>query len=182
MDRHSPKDLMPDRGPTMPMLTQRTRLFPSDSDGAMNDAARAWIRPNSTEQLLLPLTSSRRDVSIGSAAVTAVAGNAGMASSSAFPEGTAGMPFDMDIPLQFSAASIGIPGLSAIGKGDSISPTTLPALGSMDEGDAMDPAAIARDASLLMSSIDTNQLPCPRLCGAVFSPGVGGLAGTANCV
>jgi hypothetical protein len=33
-------------------------------------------------------------------------------------------------------------------------------------------------SSEFMAKIKTNQIPCPRICGATFSPGVGGLTGT----
>jgi hypothetical protein len=97
------------------------------------------------------------------------------ASSVVFNEGAggSGMPFDMDIPLQLSAASVGLTGQAGVGK---VSPTTLSAFGSMDESDPVE--SIAKSASMVMSMIDTERIPCPRLCGAVFSPAVGGFVGT----
>jgi hypothetical protein len=164
-DAYSRKDLESKQFRSLPILSQQARLFPADSNVTIDDAARAWIRPTET---------SRREVSVSSMSVAVAPSNG--ASSVVFNEiAGSGMPFDMDISLQLSAASVGLTGQAGVGK---VSPTTLSAFGSMDESDQVE--SIAKSASMVMSMIDTDRIPCPRLCGAVFSPAVGGFVGTID--
>jgi hypothetical protein len=51
---------------------------------------------------------------------------------------------------------------------------TAAGMGALEEGDQV--AVDARDATSMMENIETERVPCPRLCGATFGSGNGGLA------
>lgn len=97
--------------------------------------------------------------------------------SSGAPEGPT-MPFDMDVPVAYSIAGVsdvpigGMGGLLVGGPG----PATASAVNETDQTKE----DTARDAAMLMERIETDKIPCPRLCGASFGPGVGGLAIFSN--
>lgn len=66
-----------------------------------------------------------------------------------------------------------LPGTTTVSASDFIS-SNAAAQSSANDGDER---SIARAESIsLMKTIDTNRIPCPRLCGASFGPGVGGFA------
>lgn len=140
------------------------KFFPAESESAIEDAAK-W-----SSSINLNVAAFRRDVSIGTTTTTTTTG----ISSLIHADGTE-MPFDMDLPL-YPLSSLGISSRMNQGLvGDLISPTTLSTAASMDENDQTE---TNRLSSLVMDSIDTARIPCPRICGATFSAGVGGLAGT----
>jgi hypothetical protein len=71
-------------------------------------------------------------------------------------------------------SNTGFRGLSPIaGLNDLVSPPTV--VGANVETNLAD--FNTRNAAVLMAQIETDRIPCPRLCGASFSPGVGGMAG-----
>lgn len=73
------------------------------------------------------------------------------------------MPFDMDVgfvPIIIEDASTG-PGSVASG----------------DEGGGVE---LSLQQSRISKRVSTDRVPCPRLCGATFSPGLGGLVGFNN--
>lgn len=87
------------------------------------------------------------------------------------------LPFDMDVPVAYSMASAGIAvGIPTATVNDLVSPGTVSAVGAAEDKEKIDRDAI--NAAAIMDSIETDRIPCPRLCGATFSFGVGGLAGT----
>ena len=51
---------------------------------------------------------------------------------------------------------------------------TASGMGAVEEGDQV--AVDVTGASTIMENIETERIPCPRLCGASFGPGNGGLA------
>jgi len=86
------------------------------------------------------------------------------------------LPFDMDVPVAYSMGSAGIAaGIPTATVNDLVSPGAVSAVGASEDKDKIDRDAI--DAAAIMDSIETDRIPCPRLCGATFSFGVGGLAG-----
>ena len=135
---------------------------------AINDAARAWGKP--AESLLTPAVLER-----SAASICTNIGIAGAATPAVAAVEGGSMPFDMDVPA-YSLANAGIAGLPNVGLGDLISPSAVSAIGSAEDIEQADNDA--RDAAALMEHIETDRIPCPRLCGATFSPGVGGFAGT----
>lgn len=78
------------------------------------------------------------------------------------------LPFDMD----FSA-------FSAAPKVDDKTAAALPE-SALQDTDTEQAATVARDAADLMQRIETDRVPCPRLCGATFGPGIGGLVSFNN--
>lgn len=132
-----------------------TKLFPpAHSDAALQDAALPWANPEAAASSVLPLNLrsfvERRTVSA--------------------PDSIHSAGNEPDIVDQSSFYSrTGVP---------LVSPTTMEA--------ALSPMAVAnaeaedesnRRAAAVMAQIETDRVPCPRLCGAVFSSGVGGIAG-----
>lgn len=86
------------------------------------------------------------------------------------------MPFEMDVHMAYHFSNAGAAGFANVGMIELISPATIiSAIGSTEENDQAENDA--REAAALMARIETDRMPCPRLCGATFSPGVGGLAG-----
>jgi hypothetical protein len=89
-----------------------------------------------------------------------------------------GMLFEMDVPaVAYGTVSTG--GISGVQVGpvDLASPK-VPATAAIPE-EANNAAADVRDVAAMaerMDNIETERIPCPRLCGATFGPGIGGLA------
>jgi hypothetical protein len=93
------------------------------------------------------------------------------------------MPFDMDIPVAYSMTNAGITGgipNAIAARNELVSPGVVPTGGSGEDKDQIDRRAI--EAAAIMKNIDTDRIPCPRLCGATFSFGVGGLAGKSTFI
>ena len=130
-----------------------TRLYPDTHEILVNDAARVWVNPairhpDRETAISVPLTPN----------VQAAPDN-GL------------LPFDMDIPFVYN-----------IGSGNIVAS----ALQGANTGGVMGPermasptttsGALDAESTLVERNIDKSRIPCPRLCGAVFSPGVGGLS------
>ena len=86
------------------------------------------------------------------------------------------MPFDMDVPVAYGSVTAGNAsslqiGMTDIATGAIGSANTLG--GIIEEGDptSIDPM----QKTSVMQNIETERVPCPRLCGAVFGRGNGGL-------
>ena len=159
-------------------VAPQKKLFPSEFEGAVSDAANAWTKPG--DSFLTAASADRgsgvdlRETPTSSLAGSMHGGVAGTLAASTVDGGM--MPFDMDVPVAYSMASAGIAsGIPNAAMSDLASPSAISAVGSTDEGDQIDRDAI--DAAAIMDSIETDRIPCPRLCGATFSFGVGGLAG-----
>ncbi|GKZ00061.1 hypothetical protein MPSEU_000959500 [Mayamaea pseudoterrestris] len=120
------------------------RIFPSDNEAPLLDAARNW---------------GKRDSDIGAAFLREESGTLADPIKSF-------MPFDMDISSSYA------------GVGSRALPEGVNGL-EKDKGELSAnerSIEIAREAAILMSKIEKDRIPCPRLCGATFGPGVGGLA------
>jgi hypothetical protein len=88
------------------------------------------------------------------------------------------LPFDMDTPVAYAVTGAGLPGASVGGMKDLVPPNVVTALNAAQQIDKT--VGEERDAASLMERIDTDRIPCPRLCGATFGCGVGGLAGECH--
>ena len=85
------------------------------------------------------------------------------------------MPFDMDVPVAYgSVTGVNMKniqlGITDITSGTVVSTTGM---GMVEEGDPV--SVDVRDSTSLMENIETQRVPCPRLCGATFGSGNGGL-------
>ena len=86
------------------------------------------------------------------------------------------MPFDVEVPVAYGSVTAGnITGLQ-IGVNDIASGKvgTTTGMGVAEEGDNV--AGDVRETNAMMENIETERVPCPRLCGATFGSGNGGLA------
>jgi len=91
------------------------------------------------------------------------------------------MPFDMDIPVAYSSIAGGAVSdvkMRVLAGGLGGVPNAVVPIDDLNEQQTRqdEEANRRRDAAIAMERIETDRIPCPRLCGAVFSPGVGGLA------
>jgi len=158
------------------------KRFPAEWEGAVTDAAAAWSRPGtsflSTEKASTVDLRETPNGSIGGS-IHGIGGiSAGVLSSANVDGGM--MPFDMehmDVPVAYSMTNAGIAGgiPNAATINDLASPSAISAGGSGEDKDQIDRDAV--NAAAIMENIDQSRIPCPRLCGATFSSGVGGLAG-----
>jgi hypothetical protein len=134
----------------------RGRVFPAENEVAIKDVARMW---GSHEKKAVRTVSYGLDAPDVSASQVAFDG---------------GMPFDMEIPVAYSIASGGITGVQ-LGGVNELTSKNVPPIGANHSEDTDQTGADARAAAALMENIDADRIPCPRLCGATFGPGVGGL-------
>lgn len=169
-DHASRKVYGADTARMVPALAQTTKIFPSDSDVVIKDAARTWGKL--ADSLLAAAAIERNPVFDRRDTTSFFGANIGTTAHSIGAEG-GGMPFDMDVPVAYSLANAGF---TSIGKGDLTSPNFASAIDSTEDSNQADNDV--RDAAILMERTETDRIPCPRLCGATFCPGVGGLAGT----
>lgn len=93
------------------------------------------------------------------------------------------MPFDMDVPVAYGSVTAGNAsknlqiGITDMSTGAIVSTTSMG--GVVEEGDPVSSDPIMQKNSL-METIETERIPCPRLCGAVFGKGNGGLVAFHN--
>lgn len=90
--------------------------------------------------------------------------------------GPEGMPFDMDVPVAYGSVTAGNTSNLQIGMTD-ISTGAIASTNSMggvvEEGETVSADPLQKTS--IMDTIETERVPCPRLCGAVFGKGNGGL-------
>jgi hypothetical protein len=156
-----PHDLTKDDEKVTPSAGEgstHTRVFPTDNAAAIKDPARLWGSHGEMLTLGIDVRAGRehQDTSGAQAAF----------------EG--GMPFDMEVPVAYSIAAGGITGVQLAGVSDMTS-SNIPQTGTSDSEDNDQTGADARAAVALMENIDADRIPCPRLCGAAFGTGIGGL-------
>lgn len=152
-------------------LSPPKKWFPAQWEGAVADAASMWAKPFSETAYG---TSNEKgsavdlkELTSGSIGSSMHRNTSLLPTSTILDEGV--MPFNMDVPVAYSMANAGI--IATVGMNEMVSPN---AGSSADEKDQLDRDVI--DAAIIMDSIETDRMPCPRLCGATFSSGVGGLA------
>jgi hypothetical protein len=86
------------------------------------------------------------------------------------------MPFDMDVPVAYGSVTAGAQmGLTDMSSGSGVATATGMGV-VVEEGDQSGVVDVARDTNAMMENIETERVPCPRLCGATFGSGNGGLA------
>jgi hypothetical protein len=138
------------------LTSAQTRVFPDENERVINDAARAW--GSQGESMVASNTS--RSAQVKDTLWGHVVDN-GL------------LPFDMDVPFPYVTAD----GTAEIHTGsvnDVVLPTAPPF--GIDAGKDIDLTVTdARDSAVPMH-IETDRIPCPRLCGATFGHGIGGLA------
>jgi hypothetical protein len=146
-----------------------TKLFPANSDLAIKDAALPW------QNLSANISTVATPLDRKSFFERRILPSAGITSSTVAMIGTDGEVLSIDKKNSASFYSnTGFRGLSPIaGLNDLVSPPTV--VGANVETNLAD--FNTRNAAVLMAQIETDRIPCPRLCGASFSPGVGGMAG-----
>jgi hypothetical protein len=138
-------------------LNTRGRVFPTESEAAIKDPARMWSHGETSNYGL--------DTRVGRE-------HPDTSSSQVAMDG--GMPFELDVPVAYTMTSGGIAGVQLGVVNEAISNNVTPIGTSRSEGTDQT-GADARAAAVLMENIDADRIPCPRLCGATFGPGVGGL-------
>jgi hypothetical protein len=86
------------------------------------------------------------------------------------------MPFDMDVPVAYgSVATSGVKHNIQLGITDMASGTVVSSTGVGVVEESKTVAADVMDSTTIMENIETERVPCPRLCGATFGMGAGGL-------
>jgi hypothetical protein len=138
-------------------LNTRGRVFPTENEAAIKDPARMWSHGETSNY--------GHDARVGRE-------HPDTSSSQVAMDG--GMPFELDVPVAYTITSGGIGGVQLGGVNDLISNNVPPIGTSLVEGPDQT-GADARAAAVLMENIDADRIPCPRLCGATFGPGIGGL-------
>ena len=131
----------------------------------MGDAARAW-GSSRTADSFRNFAGLERKPGINSSDLVAgdrIGTHVGIASALVGSE-VGQMPFAMDVPIAHSSMPI-------------VPNDRIPPIDSYVAANTIKSDREVRDAVALMDSIETDRIPCPRLCGAVFSSGVGGIAG-----
>ena len=132
----------------------------------MTDAARVWGRSEGTARMKdgESIPTSKPESREGS--VHSRAADGGF------------MPFDMDVPVAYGAVAGSTPRATSastpLGVSDLASPNAVSSA-AVDESAQV--SADVLETVAMMANIETSRIPCPRLCGATFGPGVGGLAG-----
>lgn len=170
------------------------KLFPSERDSAVSDAARIWsnsktvigteigsVRQSSNASVLGPVPEARTEQQEirDSESTLPIMYDVGA--------GGGPMQFDMDVivPMGYGVSNAVAPGITGINDiGSSNNPFGNTGGGTISDSIEVQQDAAEkhiRDAAALMGNIETDRIPCPRLCGATFSPGAGGLAGKQNC-
>lgn len=179
-----------DNGTIAAVAPPRQR-FPAEWEGAIQDAANAWSKPGVGTDSFLSEGASSTEIFAANGAVRETpnvsrvgsmhgeAATNNMAATTGFSNGLdGGMMPHFNIPVAYSMTAAGIAGgiqNTVAARNELVSPGTLPAGDSGEENEQIDRHAMA--AAAIMENIDTDRIPCPRLCGATFSFGVGGLAG-----
>jgi hypothetical protein len=157
---------------------QRLRVFPPDKNEPIGDAALAWTGKSFTaaaarnSNSMAPLVSTSRSQRNEEANAAPHRDTIAEPAVGAQPsEGGPPLPFDMEFSTYSSSvanvnAGVGI--VSVVAPKDSV--------GLEADTDL----AARRDAAELMRRIETDRIPSPRLCGAAFGPGAGGLVCFSN--
>ena len=178
---HSPKRISRSIVRTAFPISSQTRIYPEDKEGSsLVDAAAGFWGTKST-QTGAESTFLRGDD--GRPPSDQHGGSPQKAQSSEDPlvppnrRGIEGglMPFDMDVPVAYGSVTSGNLtnlqiGITDIASGNVVSSTGI---GAVEENDPV--SVDVRDSTFIMENIETERVPCPRLCGASFGFGNGGL-------
>ncbi len=157
-----------------------TRVYPEDREGnSLTDAASFWgTSRTGVDSSLLFNRGEERRLALRDASVPSPQKADGVESVTNRRVGVEGsvMPFDMDVPVAYGSVTVGNTsslqiGMTDIATGAIVSTTSMG--GIVEEGNPMSGEPLQKIS--IMQSIETERVPCPRLCGAVFGRGNGGL-------
>eukprot|EP00934_Nitzschia_sp_Nitz4_P007756 Nitzschia sp. Nitz4//scaffold2_size372955//310412//314952//NITZ4_000461-RA/size372955-augustus-gene-0.391-mRNA-1//1//CDS//3329546892//7746//frame0 len=156
--------------------SNQARVYSEAKEGtSLNDAASFWgstrIGPADTG---LNHTEERRPLPASPTKVDKHEDTLGTSGRDAGDGGT--MPFDMEVPVAYGsvkADNVANPqiGITDITTGATVTATGLGGVLEESNPTASEPVP----ATSIMERIETERIPCPRLCGAVFGKGNGGL-------
>ena len=151
-------------------------MFPANAELTIADAASSW--GNSTDastNIAVPIDRT-------TFLERSVAFSTGMINSAT--RETATVPSGSDIsPSSYYASGAPFPEMQS--HGALLSDVTVLNSFSTDtivDSDQGDIDMALRNATKVMAKIETDRIPCPRLCGASFSSGVGGITSKCNLV
>lgn len=173
--KESPKQFANSRIRTGFSMSNQARIFPDDREGrSLFDAASFWGTSKAGAASSANLTAegrqnSRNNLDIKDRSGTMSRHNSG--------EGEGPMPFDVEVPVSYGTVKAENVTSSQIGITDLSSPgaiATTSGLGGVVE-DSIPISVDPTQATSLVEKIETERVPCPRLCGAVFGKGNGGL-------
>lgn len=165
----SQSDGMTTVSPQRPALfsNARTKVFVDEREGGVNDAARIFGHQGERTPRAGITEAERNRKATPVKEIGPTVGPQPSARSS-----DTGMLFEMDVPaVAYGTVTTG--GISGVqvGPADLASPKIPPTAALVDEPE--NTAARVRER---MDNIETERIPCPRLAGASFGPGIGGLA------
>ena len=177
-----PQKALSKLGQTSPQLFSngnRTKIFNDDREGAV-DAASLWgtqgDRP--TRVGIETRTTVERVRAQYQSSPTKESINQGAAPNQLKQRNSdGGMLFEMDVPAVAYGTAERMPGVQIGGPIDLTSPKAVATATIVEETN--NAAAHVRDVAAMaerMDNIETERIPCPRICSAAFGPGVGGLA------
>lgn len=154
------RSLTPSSDAARTSLSGQPRVFTDEREVAFNDAAKVWIK-NAESPIVVGETRAIKEKQ----EMPPIQASQEMA------------PFELDVPGPYSLATGNITSVQIAGVNDMVPTSAGPAgIGAIEDPGPPTTGTDARAAAALMQSIETNRIPCPRLCGATFGPGVGGLA------
>lgn len=152
----------------------QAKVYPEDREGtSLFDAAGFWGTDTQNNRSDDPFSEQ---TALSPPQKKSVGGGDPLMSHSRRPTEGGVMPFDLEVPVAYGSVTAGnITGLQ-IGVNDitsgKVGATT--GMGVVEEGDNV--AGGVRETNAMMENIETDRVPCPRLCGASFGSGNGGLA------
>lgn len=160
-----------------PASINQARVYPEDKEGAalMDAAAGFWggITSSSTHhhtggELAINRGGDEARFSSDPHAQSPQTPDAEVGANGRSGEGGI-MPFDMDVPVAYGSVTAGNMATIQLGITDITSGSLV------SKVEEVDPVSVGRDSTSIMENIETERVPCPRLCGATFGSGNGGL-------
>jgi hypothetical protein len=144
-------------------------LFPADAELPIADAASKWgISVDGSTSIVMPIdrtTFLERGVAFSKGIISSTSAE------------TTTLPVDGDESPSSYYTSTPFPGMQP--HGAFIKDTAELKSYSTETNVDSDPGDVnftLRNATKVMANIETDRIPCPRLCGASFSSGVGGIS------
>jgi hypothetical protein len=160
-------------------LSNNARIYPEDREGtSLVDAASFWgMSRTGTEATGLKRPEERRlTLDESASSPQKVVENVNLPNPLSRRTEGGFMPFDMDVPVSYGAVTTG--GVANLQIGITDMSTGALVSGTSTGGMTEEGGPVSSDPSKkpsTMETIDTERVPCPRLCGAVFGRGNGGL-------
>lgn len=160
-----------------PTIGPSTKLFPANPELPIEDAAFNW--GNATANDGLTSTTNATPMDRTAFQERRVAFSNGIIRPVSDESTTGPSPTDAALPPFYTSAAF--PEIPPIGTfiDEVATSKSFSADTNTTESDQADfDATTLRNATNIMANIETDRIPCPRLCGASFSFGVGGLTST----